>query len=69
MKLMRAATLSVADLHRSFELYTHWLGYCAEETGAMDASTAASRGSPKSAGARTAVLRPASGHDVVLRFV
>ena len=31
MKLMRAATLSVADLSRSVDLYCEWLDYSVEE--------------------------------------
>ncbi len=69
MKLMRAATLSVADLDRSIALYTEWLDYQLEERGRLDEDLAASWGCPRSAGRDVAVLRPASGHDIFLRFV
>lgn len=69
MKLMRAATLSVADLDRSVELYTEWLDYSVAEQGTLAPELAASWGSEISAGQRFAVLRPASGRDVFIRLV
>ena len=69
MKLLRAATLSVANLERSVDLYTGFLDYTVAERGTVDAALAASWGAPKAAGRRMAVLRPASGADVFLRFV
>lgn len=69
MKLIRAATLSVADLERSIELYGTFLDYSVAETGAVDAELAASWGCPAASGMRYAVLKPASGRDVFLRFV
>lgn len=69
MKLLRAATLSVADLDRSVELYTNWLDYSVEENAALPERLAASWGCPKSAGNRYAALRPASGHDIFIRLV
>ncbi len=69
MKLMRAATLSVADLDRSVELYCEWLDYSIEERGELDNALAASWGAAQSAGRRYAVLRPASGQDIFIRFV
>ena len=69
MKLIRAATICCSDLDRSTALYTDWLGYSPEESGSIDGQLAASWGSPAMAGRRYAVLRPASGHDVFLRFV
>jgi len=69
LKLMRAATLSVADLDRSIALYCDWLDYSVEETGEVDAALAASWGTPGAAGRRFAVLRPASGRDIFIRFV
>ena len=61
MKLLRAATLTVADLDRSIALYRDWLDHRLIEHGALDEALAASWGAPKTAGARTAVLEPASG--------
>jgi catechol 2,3-dioxygenase-like lactoylglutathione lyase family enzyme len=69
MKLMRAATLSVADLDRSVELYTRWLDYSVAEKGTVDAGAAAGWGCDNAAGRRQAVLRPASGHDIFIRLV
>lgn len=69
MKLLRAATLSVASLDRSVDLYTRFLDYTVAERGTLDAALAASWGAPGSAGRRMAVLRPASGADIFLRFV
>ena len=69
MKLIRAATLSVADLDRSIDLYTSWLDYRVEERGAVRPELAEGWGCPNAAGRSSAVLRSASGHDVFLRFV
>ena len=69
MKLLRAATLCVADLDRSIETYARWLDYQLVETGTLDAGLAAAWDAPASEGSRTAILRPASGRDVFLRFV
>ncbi len=69
MKLLRAATLSVADLDRSCELYCDYLDYKVEEQATLDADLATSWGAPNSAGAPIAILRPASGRDIFLRFV
>ena len=66
---MRAATLSVADLNRSIDNYCEWLDYSVEELGELEASLAASWGCPKAAGKRYAILRPASGRDIFIRFV
>ena len=69
MKLLRAATLSVADVKRSAELYSRWLDYRVVEEGALDAALAASWGAPASAKAPYCVMQPASGAEVYLRFV
>ncbi len=69
MKLMRAATLSVADLDRSVDLYTQWLDYSVEERGEVDHGLAASWGCPATEGRRSAVLRPASGRNIFIRLV
>ena len=52
VKLMRAATLSVADLDRSVDTYGKWLDYTLEESGELDADLAASWGCPASAANR-----------------
>lgn len=69
VKLMRAATLSVADLDRSIELYCQWLDYSVEEQGELGVDIAASWGAPSATGRRYAVLRPSSGHDIFIRLV
>lgn len=69
MKLMRAATLSVADLARSTDLYCEWLDYSVEEQGELGSDLAASWGAPKAGGRQFAVLRPSSGHDIFIRLV
>ena len=69
MKLMRAATLSVADLDRSLDIYTQWLDYSVEEQSPVVDELAASWGAPAAAGNRSAVLRPASGRDIFIRFI
>ena len=66
---MRAATLSVADIDRSIDLYCQWLDYSVEESATVDDDLAASWGASGSAGARCAVLRPSSGHDIFIRLV
>jgi len=66
---MRAATLSVADLKRSIDTYCEWLDYSVEEQGELDRALATSWGTPKAAGRPYAVLRPASGQDIFVRFV
>ena len=69
MKLIRAATLSVADVNRAADDYCEWLDYSVEERGELDADLAASWGAPRAAGRRFVVLRPASGADIFIRFV
>jgi len=69
VKLMRAATLSVADLNRSVDTYCEWLDYSVEERGELDPALAESWGAPAAAGRPYAVIRPASGHDIFIRFV
>ena len=69
MKLLRAATLSVADLDRSCELYSKFFDFEVEERTQLDADLAASWGASDSAGQNMAILRPASGRDIFLRFV
>ena len=66
---MRAATLSVADLNRSTDTYAEWLDYSVVEEGELDPELAASWDSPAAAGSRYAIMRPASGADIFIRFV
>jgi catechol 2,3-dioxygenase-like lactoylglutathione lyase family enzyme len=69
MKLLRAATLTVADIARSRDLYASFLDYRDVEAGRLDAGLAASWGAPESAGAPYCVMQPSSGAEVYLRFV
>ncbi len=69
MNLLRAATLTVADLDAAVGLYAQWLDYERVETGVIDPDLAASWNAPGSAGKRFAVMRPASGADAYLRLL
>ena len=69
MKLLRAATLTVANVEQSVERYTRWLNYSIAERGTLDEDLAGRFGAPDSAGRDVAILRPASGEDVFLRFI
>lgn len=69
MILLRAATVTVASLDRSIELYTRYLGYRVIETGTIASELAESWGASDVTGHAYAVLQPASGHDIFLRFV
>lgn len=69
MRLLRAATMTVADLARTQALYSAWLGYRTVESGVVSAALAASWGAPESAGARMALMQPESGADIFLRCV
>ena len=69
MHLLKAGTVSVADLGRSRELYEHWLDYRAVEQGRVERALAESWGTPAVAGVPCAVLEPASGADICLRLI
>jgi catechol 2,3-dioxygenase-like lactoylglutathione lyase family enzyme len=69
VKLLRAATLTIANLNRSQELYRDWLYYETVESGVLAADLAASWGAPKSAGKRYVVMQPKSGAEIYLRFI
>ncbi|AUN31202.1 VOC family protein [Niveispirillum cyanobacteriorum] len=69
MKLLRAATLTVADPEASAARYVEWLDYSIIERGTLSPELAAAWGAPDSAGRAYAVLQPSSGADVFLRFV
>ena len=66
MKLMRSATLSVADLNRSIDTYCKWLDYGLEEQGELDDALATSLGSPNAAGWRWS-LHCTSRRTVVMK--
>ncbi len=69
MKLLRAATLVVADPTATAARYREWLDYSDVESGRLPADLAAAWGCPASAGKTYVVLRPSSGAAVFLRFV
>ncbi|MEM8985932.1 MAG: VOC family protein [Pseudomonadota bacterium] len=69
MHLLKAATLSVSNLDRSVALYSGWLDYTTVEKGTVTDDLAAAWGAPAAAGRRTAVMAPASGADIFIRFV
>ncbi len=69
MKLLRAATLTVADLDRSVENYSKYFDYSVTETGTVPGDLAASWGTPASAGQPYAIMSPASGTEIYLRLI
>ena len=69
MKLLRAATLTVADLDAAEARYRDWLDYSTIERGDLPEDLAASFDAPNSAGQPFAVMQPASGADIYLRLV
>ncbi len=69
MKLLRAATLTVSDLERSIENYARYFDYAVVERGDVPPDLAASWQAPASAGLPYAVMRPASGANIYIRFI
>lgn len=69
MTLLKCATHVVADLADAMARYESWMDYRRVEQGAVPADLAQAWSAPASAGRRYAVLQPASGEDVFLRFV
>ncbi|MBY0423901.1 MAG: VOC family protein [Parvularculaceae bacterium] len=69
MKLLRAATLSTPIVSDAARRYVEWLDYRVVEEGRVSEALASSWGAPASADRRYAILAPASGADVYLRFV
>jgi hypothetical protein len=69
MTLLRCATHTVADVAQVTERYARWLDYTVVEEGVVPDDLAALWQAPASAGRRYALMRPASGSDVFLRFV
>ena len=69
MKLLRAATLTTSDLNAAIARYRDYLDYTVIEEGKVAADLAASWGCPNSAGQPYAILEPASGTDIYIRFV
>ncbi|MFV3126667.1 hypothetical protein [Niveispirillum sp. KHB5.9] len=69
MKLLRAATLTVADPEATATRYGQWLDYSIVERGILPVGLATAWGCPDSAGRAYIIMRPASGAAVFLRFV
>lgn len=69
MRLIRAATLTVADLNRSQSLYCDWLDYDCVESGIVGEHLAQSWGAPKTEGQKYSVLQPASKANVYIRLI
>jgi catechol 2,3-dioxygenase-like lactoylglutathione lyase family enzyme len=69
MKLLRAATLTVADLDRSIALYRDWLDHRLIEHGALDEALAASWGFMLPAGTGPNALAWSTGHIAMPRVL
>lgn len=69
MNLLRCATHTVADLDATIARFAQWLDYSVAEQGQVPVDLATAWGAPASAGKRYAVMQPASGAEVFLRFV
>lgn len=69
MKLLRAATLTVADIKRSTSLYAEYFDYSIIEEGVVDADLAESWNAPKTAGQPYAIMEPSSGAEIYIRFI
>ncbi|MGF7153407.1 VOC family protein [Novosphingobium gossypii] len=69
MTLLRCATHTVRNVVEAAERYARWLDYTVVEEGAVSDDLAASWQAPASAGKPYVLMRPASGSDVLLRFV
>jgi len=67
--MLRAATLTSADLDATIARYRDWLDYQVVESGEVPEALAASWGAPASAHRRYVLLQPASSEPVFLRFV
>ncbi len=69
MTLLKCATHVVGDLDDAIARYESWMDYRTVEQVEVPADLAAAWAAPASAGRRYAVLQPASGAEVFLRFV
>lgn len=69
MKLLRAATLTVADLDAAEARYRDFLDYRAVSRGELGDDLAAAFDAPRSARARSLVMAPASDAEIYLRLV
>ena len=69
MPELRGATVTTRNVEDAVSRYREWLGYVVVESGEVDDGLAASWGAPVSFGRSYALLQPASGAPVFLRFV
>ncbi len=69
MRLLRAATLATPDPDATARLYQHWFDYKPVEAGTITPELAGSWDAPAMTGRRYAVVMPASGTAVSLRFI
>lgn len=69
MRLLRAATLCVADPVATARRYVEWFDYRIVEDGEVAAELAASWGAPLAENRRCVTLQPASGAGVFLRLL
>ncbi|WP_165321592.1 VOC family protein [Rhizorhabdus phycosphaerae] len=69
MTLLKCATHVVADLDNAIARYESWMDYRTVERGEVPSDLAAAWDAPASANRSYAVLQPASGAEVFLRFV
>ncbi|MEM1261043.1 MAG: hypothetical protein AAGH76_01475 [Pseudomonadota bacterium] len=69
MRLLRAATLTAADIDRSSAVYQRWLDYEVVEASLVSELQALAWDAPAVAGARQVTLQPASGTGIYLRFI
>jgi catechol 2,3-dioxygenase-like lactoylglutathione lyase family enzyme len=69
MTLLKCATHVVADISAAIERYETWMSYRLVDEGVVPEDLAAAWQAPASAGRAYAVLQPASGEAVFLRFV
>lgn len=69
MTLLKCATHVVADVADAEQRYAEWMDYRTVEAGEVSDDLARSWLAPATAGRRYALLQPASGAEVFLRFV
>jgi hypothetical protein len=69
MNRLRAATLLTPDPGAASQRYVDWLDYKRVEEGEVGLELAESWGAPASAGKAFAVVQPASGAEIYLRFI
>ena len=69
MTLLKCATLVVADVAAAVARYGEWMDYRVVDEGSLAPDLAAACAAPASAGRAFALMQPASGEEVFLRFV